>query len=380
MQERQDLILYIAQLHATAIADGRATGKPRGFCEVQMRLMSLRTWVHDYRVVLDHFFDVTQTGYNFGDAGHEISTIVPKALDIDTIKEVESKAVTYLPPIRPDDGVVSKVYVQQHNASRIRQKLAQSSRPDLKAPVEWLLQQKEINFTFQRAGKLRQRDTSTWPIVAIETWPGWLREDLFGAGIDIDSAYTQYLLQCLQQIYADTPELLKTLFPDLIRSLEDKACWRFELCDVLGLPHADDSVRIVKTICMSLANGSRISPGILQSGRAFSVTAEIIIRATDDVSVENLEKIGNRLQYISRQYANAKRAICTAHLKLNPSLRNQKQVFSSYFEWEREARYLIWEAVDRHGLMVHDGIDGIPEEYLSNIPALIAQIGLKVTT
>jgi hypothetical protein len=110
------------------------------------------------------------------------------------------------------------------------------------------------------------------------------------------------------------------------------------------------------------------------------VTAESIILATEDVSEANLRQIGNRLGHIAKQYASAKRALCIGELGLNPSRTNQKRVFSSYFKWERDARYAIWEEVEQHGIMVHDGIDGIPESYLQDIPALIERVGLRVTT
>jgi len=378
MQDRQDLILYLGQLHSSAMAHCLFRGRPRNFCEVEMRLMSLRDWVHDYRVALDHFFDVKKTGFNFGDGQHEVSVLVPKNLGFDTMLASASCELSYLPPERPDVGVVSKVYIQQHNAVAIRQLLADESRADLSAAAEWLLSQPEVNFTFIRSGKLQQRDTSVWPVAAIETWPARLRELLFGQGIDIESAYTQYLVSTLSRS-ADERHLA-LLYPDLLRSVSDKQQWRHELCTLLGLAPTDANIGIVKKICMSLANGSRISPGILSGGGGFSVTAEIIIQSTQDLSEANLDRIGSRLRHISTQYSNAKRAVCISHHGHHPSRRNQKAVFASYFEWERVARYAIWEAVGRHGLMVHDGIDGIPAEFLADIPAMIEKIGLKVTT
>jgi hypothetical protein len=377
-KDRQDLILYLASLHANTIAQCIACNQPRGFCEVPLRLTTLRDWVYDYHAALDYFFTVKQIGYNFGDGDHVVSTLIPNDLGFETIAESTKQGIEYLPPDRPDDGVVSKVYIQQQNAAAIRLRLAEENRADLRAACEWILGQTEINFIFQPAGKLKQRDTSVWPVAAVETWPSWLREALFGQGIDIESAYTQYLLDRLEE--RCSPSMLKTLYPDIIRSVHDKAEWRRELCvDVLGLAHNDENIAIVKKICMSLANGSRISPGILTAG-AFSVTADVIIQSTTDVSVENLDRIGSRLQRISQQYSTAKKIICAGSLRLNPTRNNQKLVFSSYFEWERTARYLIWEAVGRHGIMVHDGIDGIPAEYLTDLPALMDKIKLKVTS
>ena len=377
MQDRQDLILYLAHIHAAAVQ----SGKPLGFCRVPMRLMTLRDWVYDYRTVFDHFFTVVQTGFNVGDR-HEISIVIPKKLPTEIMKAETERKMTYQPPPLPKDGVVSKVYVRQERREAILEKLAESGRLDLHAPVEWLLTQRsnEINFYFTPAGKLKQRDTSTWPIQAIETWPSWLREELFGQGVDIESAYTQYLIEAVRGVYPGQEEAFRSLFPDLLRSLEDKAAWRRELCcDVLGLEWNDQNLALVKKICMSLANGSRISASILSSNMGFSVTKDIIVETVEDITATNLNRIGLRLEKISRQYASARKLACIA-LGMHPSRKNQKQVFSSYFEWERVARYKIWEAVGRHGIMVHDGIDGIPAEYLTDIPALIKSLNIRITT
>jgi hypothetical protein len=66
-------------------------------------------------------------------------------------------------------------------------------------------------------------------------------------------------------------------------------------------------------------------------------------------------------------------------LKRAPNRKNVKEVFSSYFAWERKARYELWEEVGRHGIMVHDGLDGVPEVYLEKLPFLIKSLGLRLT-
>src|SRR5687768_11850144 len=68
MQDRQDLILYLASIHSAAVK----SGNPLGFCRIPMRLMTLRDWVYDYKRVFDHFFDISAHGYSFGEK-HEIS-------------------------------------------------------------------------------------------------------------------------------------------------------------------------------------------------------------------------------------------------------------------------------------------------------------------
>ena len=370
MQERQDLILYLANMHAAAVK----SGYPLGLCQIPMRLMTLRDWVYDYKTVFDHFFQVVETGYNLGEK-NEISTIIPKKL----CEPGPERKIVYAPPPLPTcDTNISTVYIRSGSRDIILQRLAASGRLDLYAPVEWILQLPEVKFHFVRSGKLQLRDTSVWPVAAVETWPAWLREALFGPGIDIESAYTQFLIEHMRGAYADRPHMLKMLFPDLLRSLEDKQAWRREICcDILGLEHNDANIGVVKKICMSLANGSRISPAIMLTG--ISITKDIIVNKIDNTTQSNLIQIGERLARISRQYVQARKLVCTLQIGFAPTRTNQKKVFSSYFQWERAARYKIWEKIGRHGIMVHDGIDGVPMHYLQDIPSLVKSLNLRLT-
>ena len=378
MAKRQDLILYLANLHAAAIK----TKMPLGMVRIPMRLTSLRDWVSDYRIVLDRFFSVEQLGYNLGEGNHEVSILIPKPVGNGAAAASKAAAeLAYEPPHRPDDSpVVSKVYIQQANRDAILQRLATSGRLDLKAAVMWLLDRPEVNFHFKPSGRLQQRDTSVWPVMAVETWPSWLREQLFGPGVDIDSAYTQFIVSSLKEAYAGQETLLHTLYPDLLNSLHNKQAWRVDLCqNTLGLPPTDDNIGTVKRLCMSLANGSKISPAILTGSRAYSITADIVIASAQDVSLENLTRIGERLQSISRQYSNARKILCTAQLKRRATRKNQKEIFSSYFAWERVARYAIWNECEQHGVMVHDGIDGVPAEYLERLPDIMRKLDLRLS-
>lgn len=372
MRDRQELILYLARIHADAVN----SGIPLGLCEIPMRLLTLRDWVYDYRTVFDYFFEVKQLGFNLTET-HEISTVVPRRLPTPLV--LPDKLV-YIPPekSRSTSAVFSKVFIQHQNRDVILSKLSATRRFDLLPPVEWLLEQEEIDFQFAPAGRLQQRDTSIYPVAAVETWPSWLREALFGPGIDIDSAYTQFLMSHVGEVYADRSHLPSLLYPDLIRSLNDKGNWRRELCeDVLGLEHTDENISVVKRLCMCVANGSRVSPAILESGR--SVTRDIIVERIPDISQDRLRKIGKRLERISKQYSAARRVICAVEMGVKPSRKNQKMVFSSYFEWERFARYAIWEEVDRHGIMVHDGIDGVPLKYTQDLRQLIEKLNLRLS-
>ena len=370
MEDRQELILHLANIHKAALKSGMALG----LCRIPMRLMTLKKWVYDYKTVFDYFFTVVQHGYHVGD-DHEISIVIPKKIDY----QVETRKIVFAPTSRPrGEFVESTVYVRKHAREHILARLAKSGRLDLIAPVEWILEMPMLKVLFARSGKLQQRDTSVWPVPALETWPAWLREELFGEGIDIESAYTQFLITTVRDAYKDDPAQVKRFFPDLLSSLDEKQKWRTHISeDVLGLEATEDNISIVKKICMSLANGSRISPAIMLNGR--SVTKDIIVNRIEDTTPTNLIRIGERLEKIGRQYTHARKVVCNHGMKISSSRLNQKGVFLSYFKWEREARYKIWEAVGRHGIMVHDGIDGVPSEYLMDVPGLVKQLDLKLS-
>jgi hypothetical protein len=381
-EARQDLVLWLANLYHGAIR----CGKPRGFCSVQVRLMDLRDWVRDYKPALEHFFEIKQLGYHFDEEHMELTTLVPKLLPPEELELVDDAAesLRYEPPGRPEENtVISKVYLTPGlDRKSLVARVLLHGRPEIVPQLNWLLTQPstELNFHFQPSGKLKQRDTSVWPINAIETWPGWLREELFGVGIDLDSAYVQFLLHHLKRVFADRPALMETLFPDLIRLLHDKETFRKELCtQVLQRPYNEKYRGLIKQVIMSLANGSRISPALLTNGNGFSLTAELIVDAAPDATVSDLTKIGERLKRIADQFASARRYACMDLLKRAPNRKNVKQVFSGYFAWERQARYALWEAVGRHGIMVHDGLDGIPKEHLARIDELIATLDLRLT-
>lgn len=377
MQDRQDLVLFLANLH------NKITGRcvpvsPLGF---PFRLTSLRNWVYNYESAFDHFFTIVKHGYKISNDDLEISYIAPKK--INALPDKFLFNLEYSPPPLPDDGVVSKVFLRKNCGGAILARLHETGRVDLLAPVEWLLRREcsEINFYFSTAGKLRARDTSTWPIAGIETWPSWLRTALFGAGIDIDSAYVQFLLMQIEKCYAGRESLVELIFPDLIQMLHNKSAWRRELCeDIFNLPVTTDNINFIKKICMGIANGSKISSVILIGDSEFSEIKNLICTRMPDVQLTVLTKIGDRLSVIAGQFLAAKKLICNSKLGLRANKNNVRQVFVNYFEWERSARYKIWEAVDCHGLMVHDGIDGVPQIYLDKIDDIIRSLNLKLTS
>ena len=379
-EERQRLIIWLANLHAAAIN----SGKPRAFCEVSVRLMDLREMVRDYHVALDHFFEIKRAGFYIDEDTFEVSTLIPRRLpraEKLVVNDIVSR-VRYCPPLRPLDGTISKVIVRQHlDRTALKDRLTKDGRGDLFPAVEWLLNQPcaELNFYFKPSGKLQLRDTSIWPICGIETWPSWLREELFGRSVDLDAAYIQFLLQRVSQAYADREHLVSLLFPDIVRLLHDKENFRRELCTkVFNKSYTERNKAVIKQIIMSLANGSRISGDVLLGGGSHSLTAQLILGFIPDATRSELMAIGNRLKGISSQFSAAKKAACLAQAKA-PNRLNMKGVFRDYFTWEREARYALWNACDRHGIMVHDGLDGIPHAYVSRLPEIMRELNLKLT-
>lgn len=382
IEARQDLVLWLANLYHGAIR----SGKPFGFCTIQIRLMDLRDWVRDYKPALEHFFETKQLGFRFNDQHQELTTLMPKRLSTRElgVLQIAVEGLTFKPPELPnDDAVVSKVYLQAGlNKKLLVQRCLATGRPELIPALTWLLAQgqTELNFYFKPSGKLKQRDTSVWPIPAIELWPSWLRKILFGAGIDLDSAYVQFLMHHLKSAFKNREPLMEVLFPDILRLLHDKEVFREELCiKVLQKPYDEYHRGVIKQVIMSLANGSRISPAVLTSGNGFSLVADIINEAAPNATLSDLTVIGNRLKRISDQFNSARKYACLDLLKKAPNRKNVKEVFSGYFTWERKARYALWEAVGRHGIMVHDGLDGVPAAYLNRVPELIETLGLQLT-
>lgn len=382
IEARQDLVLWLANLYHGATK----SGKPLGFCGIQVRLMDLREWVRDYRPALEYFFEIKRLGFYFDDENTELTTLVPKRLESHelTLITKTAKHLKYLLPECPGGTVVSKVFLQKglDRKSLVARTLI-AGRPEIVPQLNWLFEQpnSELEFHFQPSGKLKKRDTSVYPICAIETWPSWLREELFGPGIDLDSAYVQFLLHHLKSAHADRPALMHTLYPDLFRLLHDKEAFREELVTQVFQREYNDKYRsLIKQVIMSLANGSRISPTLLTNGSGFSLTAELIIDAAPEATVDDLTQIGRRLKRIADQFASARRVACLEALKKSPTRKNVKEVFGEYFSWERKARYALWEECGRHGIMVHDGLDGIPREHLDRLPELIEVLDLRLTS
>jgi hypothetical protein len=367
-KERQDTILSIAHTWYSLV---KSNPLSCGFVHHEVCLTGLSSKLKDSRIILEHFFNITRLGFNFGNGAKAPTLITPKRLNQKIFNEIKniSNQVFFDPGLEPLDKelVVSSVKVKTNRSEYILQELSNSGKSYLLPAVKWLLDQNEpINFYYERSGKLQARDKSVWPIKSIETWPGWLRTELFGRVVDIENAYCQFLISCLESKYTDSPHLVGLKYPDIVRSVYDKVQFRNYVCsDLLKLEINEDNTKVVKKLIMSLANGSNVTPQLLAAKSSRSEAVRIIVEANSNLSGTEIIEAGKRLSFIAKQFRSAKKDICINLLNKKPSSKNIKQVFQMYFDWERNQRYKIWNLIGKNGLMLHDGIDGI-ESSLSN--------------
>ena len=361
-KERQAMILSVAVAWYYAT---RRFRKAPGFIEDEILITSLTSQVKDAKKILTKFFTIKRTGFNFNNGMKSATIVSPKKLSKKMLAAIDAivNEVVFSPGIEPLDPslVKTKVMVRKNRWFFIREKLIANNREDLLGPVKWLCDREQpLYFYYAPMGKLQARDTSVWPIKNIELWPGWLRKELFGTVVDIENAYCQFLVNHLYKKYESNPKRLELKYPDILRADRDKRNFREELCqEVLRLPVTDDNISVVKSLIMSLANGSNATPALMTNGSGRSEAVRIVLQANPDLKPSDLIEIGNRLSFIAKQFRAAKKDLCIFLLKAKPTAANVKKIFKLYFEWEREQRYKIWEATNRTGLMLHDGIDGI---------------------
>jgi hypothetical protein len=333
-----------------------------GYDEEEILLTHLTKQVKDAKVILERFFVIKRLGFNFNEATRSPTIVTPKKLSkemIDAIEELVNE-VRFNPGEEPTSTklVKSDVTVQHGRDTMILARLRRE-REDLIPAVTWLLKrQNPITFYYEPCGSLQARDKSVWPVKAIETWPGWLRAELFGTVVDIENSYCQFLVQKLAQKHALTPRRFELQYPDIIRADRDKTAFRWELCALLRLEPSDENVHKVKKLLMALANGSNASPALMTNGSGRSEAVRVVHEIAPHLLPSELIEVGKRLSAIAKQFRAAKRDLCIQMFG-KPTLQNQKKIFTLYFEWEREARYKIWDAVGRTGLMLHDGLDGV---------------------
>lgn len=381
-KQRQGLIISMALAWNRLVKKNQSNP---GFIEEEILITHLTKQVKDARVILEHFFTVKRIGFNYGDSKKSPTIIAPKRLNKKTRDAIESiiNEVHFEPGPAPKGSyTVSKVFVRKPNRSEIIAKLTELQRDDLIPPVSWLLDQTSpLDFYFEAAGSLKARDKSVWPIRSIELWPSWLRSELFGTVVDLENAYNQFIMSKLREKYKDNEKKLAMKYPDLLFAYTDKQQFRESLCtDFLRLPVDDDGIDVVKKLLMSLANGSNITPALIASGSSRSEAVRIVLENCPHLAPTELLAVGKRLSTIAKQFAAAKRDLCLYLLKERPTRKNQKQIFKLYFEWERQARYKIWNLANCTGLALHDGLDGILVDDPKNFAGeVLSKTGLVVS-
>lgn len=381
-KQRQGLIISMAIAWYRLV---RKNLNSPGFLEEEILITSLTRQVKDAKVILEKFFSVKRIGYNFDPNNKSPSIISPKRLNKKMQESIEAIFnEVYFSPGLPPIGkkyTKSEVYIQPTDSTTIIAELIRKGREDLIPPVAWLFKQTNgITFYFEPSGTLQARDKSVWPIRSIESWPGWLRRELFGTVIDIENAYVQFIVQKLEQKYQANPTRMQLKYRDLLRAHKDKKNFREELCtDYLRLPINDESLNVVKRLIMSLANGSNATPALLTSGSTRSDAVKIVHESCPHLSSLELMKLGSKLSAITKQFTSAKRDLCIFLLGEKPTRLNQKKIFKMYFEWERECRYKIWEMVGFTGVNTHDGLDGIVIDDYEGLTARVwERYGLRV--
>lgn len=360
--------------------------KSPGMLSEEMFVTALTSQVRDARQIIEHFFTITKLGFNYNDGTNHAPTVVsPKKLPDSYVFSIEKhlKDVTYHPGPAPTDEKLTKslVRVRQHRSSYILKRLEDDERNDLAAAAKYLLEKEEHTFYYKPSGKLQARDTSVWPIRSIETWPGWLRSELFGTTIDIENSFCQYVVSNLERAHVGREGTLRLKYPDLLRAVYEKQNFREELCrDVLRLPVHDENIALVKRLVMALANGSNCTSGLMTSDSR-SEAVRIVKQASPDLTPTEMIAAGDRCHKIARQFRGAKREMCLM-MGMKPTRDNLKVVFHKYFEWEKDARYSIWKAVGKTGLHLHDGLDGVVtdlnEEELTELIARTTSLRVSV--
>jgi hypothetical protein len=373
--KREKFLLWTATLWLR-LNDARRNGK---VYTMPVALSKLNSKAPGAREVFEHFFHVSQKGYSFSGDAYQLSTVAPRILNVIDTELIRQGVLhwKWSPPPKPSGGVISKVLIQHHNQFQVLNLLEEKGREDLVMQAVWLFSQHTCDFVYVPAGKLQQRDKCVWPIAGIETWPSEIRTLMFGQGIDIDSAFSQFLISEARTAF-DSPTTINMLFPDIIRCVEDKTSWREELChDVLQQNATPEAISTIKNIVMSCANGSRVSPQIMLCEGGQSMVRDLVIQHIENPCANNLIKAGTRLQTITRQYTNIKRLVAKSHGKHGRQA--SKEVFTDYFSWERGMRYAIWEECDRTGIMMHDGIDGVPPSALADLDGVSRRVGARLS-
>lgn len=338
VKKKRELIQLLTYLYNKALKRQMLCG-----CgEIKVSLLSFRALVRDYQPAFNFFFEIISKGFNVSEDHNDLTTVIPKVHDGEFLSYWK-----FIPKDRPD-GLISKVEILD-DRTLIADVLV-AGRVDLVPKIEFLLNSHgEINFIFAPSGQLNLRDTSIWPIEGIENWPSWIRTRLFGHNVDIKSAYIQFVIE---QISSQYKLRSRTLFSQIFKLWEHAEEFRIELADKMDVAYEVHKKQI-KQILMSIAMGSNISTSMLQNAVSFSQSVRMINEISPDLTPQAALEIFEFLQPFTNQIRLARRTVDIT--------------MPSYLKWERERRYVLWEFVDRYGIMMHDGLDGIPKQYVREL-------------
>jgi len=362
-KKKQEMIFSIA------IGWYRITKKVRacpGFEEHEIYLTNLNRRSGGATKIVEAFFDIKKKGFNFANISTSSPTIVTaKKLGPEFISAIEALLglEVFLPGNRPSEKNhnVSKVKINTAIKDDVMARLVKEDRDDLLPMVDWLFSQEgDVDFYFKKAGEIGARETSVWPIRAIELWPGWLRRELFGVTIDLENAFCQFLVTQLEKKHKSNSKLLHLQYPDIMMAVYNKTEFRYNICaNLMKLPFVDENIKIVKGLVMAISNGSNVSGKMLMNSVGHSMAVDIIVKHCEHLTTLELFELGEKLGSIARQFRAAKKEVYLYSYNINPTRARTKKIPAMYMQWERKSRHQMWELVGKTGIMMHDGLDGV---------------------
>ena len=215
---------------------------------------------------------------------------------------------------------------------------------DLVQIVEWMKSNPQTPMIFVPSGELKLRHTSRWPIRNIEGWPSWVRQRIFKSFVDIKSAYLQFIVNALE---TEIGMMLDRYFPNILNLWYDQNSIIAEIASVLNVDQ-DIHRKKIKSIIMSLAMGSAVSTKMILNAPKRSSICSSVVEICPFITESQANELTSILKPLMTEFKSA-RGICDISMP-------------TYFSWEHEKRMILWEYCSRTGVMMHDGLDGIPDE------------------
>lgn len=339
LKKKEELVQLLCFYHTAAIKRREKFGT----AEFQISLLSLRSMVRDYQPAFDFFFEVVKKGYRFSADEKELTTVLPKSLGFTPMVNYD-----YVPESKPETGIFSTVQIRKDPT--IINDLLREGLFHLIPKIKFLLDgPSEMQLAFEPTGELGLRDTSTWPIPAIETWPSWVRSRVFGGGVDIKSAYIQFAIEAISAKYESRS---RRLFDKIFILWENPELIRHKISEILQVDYQENK-KAIKGIIMAVAMGSKVSQSLVFHDVSFSRCATLINKIQPNLTEAQAQQLADLLTPISVQFKLAKKTVNIG--------------MDLYFKWERDRRYVLWEEADRRGIMMHDGLDGLPDDAVERI-------------